>query len=134
MTDHGKPPHLPGPILVVDDDSVLCDFIKMALTEQGYEAITAGDGAQALLEAEACTPSLVFMDVGMPGLSGRELAVHIQEVCRTLVPCVVMSGSRPDDGFVDGPVVDYLAKPFGVDELFAVAQRYAGLQQPAPAS
>jgi DNA-binding response OmpR family regulator len=120
-------------VLVVDDDTTLRDFIAMALSDQGYRTSAAGDGADALVISSAERPALVLMDIGMPGLGGRDLAARIQELCGPSVPCVVMSGSRPDDDVLHSEcVAGYLAKPFGLDELFEVVHLFVAAPQPSP--
>ncbi len=115
-----------GRILVVDDDPQLCEFVAMALSEQGYEIATAADGLQALAIAGHEPPALLLVDIGMPGLSGEELARKVGELCAAPVPCIVMSGSvlnQADGG--RGPVVGYLPKPFELDDLFRMVHQHA---------
>lgn len=113
-------------ILIVDDDPQLCEFVAMALGEQGYETVTAADGLQALAIAGKAPPSVLIIDIGMPGLSGEDLAAKVSELCARLVPCIIMSGSvlsQVEPG--DGAVVGYLPKPFELDDLFSMVRRCA---------
>jgi CheY-like chemotaxis protein len=91
----------------------------MALGEEGYRTLAAPDGIQALALVEQEQPALVLMDIGMPLLSGRDLAARIHELCGAQVPCIVMSGgAAAGGGQIDGTIVaGYLSKPFGLDEL-----------------
>src|SRR5438874_1871512 len=107
--------------MIADDDTVLTDFICLALADLGYTTVTASDGLQALALVEREQPALALLDMGMPHLGGRELAVRIHDATGGTVPCVVMSGSADlptDDG--DGIIAGYLPKPFELDELIAV--------------
>jgi DNA-binding response OmpR family regulator len=127
-------PHsdMPRRILIVDDDTQLCEFVAMALAEQGYETVTAADGVQALAIAGQEPPALLLVDIGMPGLSGEELAASVRELCATPVPCIIMSGSvlnQADTG--SGPIVGYLPKPFELDDLFRMVQQHAVTHAPA---
>ncbi|HLZ72440.1 MAG TPA: response regulator [Dehalococcoidia bacterium] len=118
-------------ILVVDDDPQLCEFVAMALAEQGYETATAEDGMTALAIAGYDPPALLLVDIGMPGLSGEELAAKVSELCAAVVPCIIMSGSVQCRTEADaGSVVAYLPKPFELDDLFRVVREHAG--PPAP--
>jgi CheY-like chemotaxis protein len=110
--------------MVVDDDPILCDFVSMALADQGYETLTASNGVEALGLLEHQHPVLVLMDIGMPLLGGRDLAARIHEVAGCGVPCVLMSGSDPApiDGDA-GTIAGYLNKPFELDDLFALVRR-----------
>lgn len=59
-----------GPILVVDDDAGFRSFAKDLLERAGYEILEAADGDEALRAVEAVTPSLVLLDVHLPGTAG----------------------------------------------------------------
>ena len=123
------------PILIVDDDAQLSEFVAMALSEQGYVTVTAADGAQALALAGQAPPALLIIDIGMPGLSGEKLAARVHELCATPVPCIIMSGSvltqaEPDEGSVIG----YLPKPFELDDLFHMVRRCVALPAPSAAT
>jgi CheY-like chemotaxis protein len=119
-----------GPILIVDDDPVLREFISMALAEQGYRTETACDGVQALTLVQRELPSLILADVGVPVLGGSEFAARVRETTGSPVPCLVMSGGMLD-GEDDASVVGYLAKPFDLDDLFGAVQRVVGAPRPA---
>lgn len=120
------------PILVVDDDPLLCEFVAMALTEQGFRTVVAGDHLQALDLAACDAPALLLADIGMPQVSGRELAARVRERCGEPIPCILMSGSilsRTDgDG---GAVVGCLPKPFELEDLFAMVRHHALTARPA---
>ncbi len=117
-----------GPILIVDDDPVLRDFIAMALAEQGYRTETASDGLQALALVEHELPALILADVGVPVLGGSAFAARVRELTGRSVPCLVMSGGAID-GDDDPSVVGRLAKPFDLDDLFGAVQRIVGTTQ-----
>jgi len=122
-------------ILIVDDDPQLCEFVAMALAEQGYETATAADGMQALTLAAKAPPTLLIIDIGMPGLSGEELAAKVGELAAAPVPCIIMSGSvleRTESG--QGVVVGYLPKPFELDDLFRMVRQYAATPAHSAAS
>ncbi len=122
-------------ILIVDDDPQLCEFVAMALAEQGYETATAADGMQALTLAAKAPPTLLIIDIGMPGLSGEELAAKVGELAAAPVPCIIMSGSvleRTESG--QGAVVGYLPKPFELDDLFRMVRQYAATPAHSAAS
>ena len=114
------------PVMIVDDDAALRDFVALALAELGYRTLTAADGAQALAALQAETPALVLVDKGMPILAGSELVRELRARAGGDLPCVLMSGSveEPDDQAEDAAVA-YLEKPFDLDDLFAVVKRYA---------
>lgn len=122
----------PRPIMVVDDDVALREFVSLALADQGYRTITAGDGVEALGVIERETPALILIDKGMPHLAGSDLvrAIRAAVHARTgaAVPCILMSGSvaEPDEAAGD-LIAAYLDKPFGLDDLLRLVERYAPL-------
>jgi DNA-binding response OmpR family regulator len=107
-------------ILVVDDEATLRETLVEALELEGYRAIAAADGREALARFRADQPDLVLLDLMLPELSGVE-------VCRILraesaVPIVMLTAR---DGEVDKVVGlelgadDYVTKPFSLRELTA---------------
>ncbi len=107
-------------ILVVDDEATLRETLVEALELEGYRAISAADGREALVRFRADHPDLVLLDLMLPELSGVE-------VCRILraesaVPIVMLTAR---DGEVDKVVGlelgadDYVTKPFSLRELTA---------------
>jgi DNA-binding response OmpR family regulator len=127
-------------VLVVDDDPDVRDLLDDYLSEQGYEVLTADSAAaaRALLDAEA--PSVVLLDVGLPGEDGLSLARHIRE--RLDIGIIMISGAGETVDRIVGLEVgadDYVAKPFDPRELKArlksVLRRYQRAPQPeAPAA
>jgi PAS domain S-box-containing protein len=107
--------------LVVDDEPMVCDAIASALHSLGWQVATANDGMAALETIRSCQkpPDLVFMDMTMPRLDGRQTAKLMKEVFPK-IRILMMSGAyaRPQDdpiGFSD--VDGFLAKPFSIPEL-----------------
>src|ERR1035437_9632385 len=65
-------------ILVVDDERDLVELIGMNLTRNGYEVLTAHDGATGLELARKQKPDMVILDVMMPGMSGRDVTMALK--------------------------------------------------------
>jgi len=109
-----------GRVLVVEDDAEITDVLRRSLRNEGYEVRTAGDGIEALDQAQAFVPDLVVLDLGLPRLDGTE-------VCRQLraegdVPILVLTARAETDdrvGGLDSGADDYLVKPFERRELLA---------------
>jgi DNA-binding response OmpR family regulator len=112
-------------VLVVDDDPLLCDFVALALTEQGYRTLTAPDGMQAVTMARLERPALALIDMSMPRLAGRDLAQELRSACAAPVPCVIMSGTRIAECATDDLIAGYLPKPFDLEDLLATVKRLA---------
>jgi two-component system OmpR family response regulator len=107
-------------ILVVEDDRTLLDVLKYNLVKEGYNVITATDGAQALEIARSQKPELIVLDIMLPELDGLE-------VCRILrkdmtVPILMLTAKDEEIDKVVGLEIgadDYMTKPFSMRELLA---------------
>lgn len=111
-------------LLVVDDDVELCESMVDALTDAGYEPVTAGDGLRALLlSRDGEAPRLILLDLMMPDMNGwqfREQQLRDQKTKD--IPVVVMTASRD---LRRHPVQAdaFLFKPFTLDDLLEQVHR-----------
>jgi DNA-binding NtrC family response regulator len=101
-------------ILIADDDDALRESLQLVLSAEGYEVLTAPDGAAALALLETQTVDIVLCDLRMPGVDGLEL---LPQLGRRLpgVPVILMSAYGSADLAVEAMrrgAYDYLAKPF----------------------
>jgi two-component system response regulator MprA len=107
-------------ILVADDDRNITDTLRLTLTYEGYDVVTAASGLEALAKAQSEQPDLVVLDWLMPGLDGLAVARQLR---RGPGPLILMLTAR--DGVedrvngLDTGADDYLVKPFKPDELLA---------------
>jgi DNA-binding response OmpR family regulator len=107
-------------ILVVDDETTLRETLVEALELEGYRAIPAADGREALARFRSDRPDLVLLDLMLPQLSGVE-------VCRILraesaVPIIMLTAKDSEVDKVVGLELgadDYVTKPFSLRELTA---------------
>jgi two-component system OmpR family response regulator len=107
-------------ILVVEDDRNLLDTLKYNLRKEGYNAVAAIDGAEALDVARREKPDLIILDIMLPKLSGFE-------VCRILrkemtVPILMLTAKTEEVDKIVGLEIgadDYMTKPFSMRELLA---------------
>src|SRR5689334_3013224 len=83
-------------ILVVDDDAAILAFISMALSDEGYEILTAEDGLSGLQLALAEHPDLILLDMRMPGLDGRAFVQVYREKPDADIPIILMTAGRGD--------------------------------------
>ncbi|MGE5247177.1 MAG: response regulator, partial [Verrucomicrobiota bacterium] len=81
----------PGPILIVDDEANIRQSLEGVLADEGYSCVLAKDGADAIAALQSVEPSLVLLDIWMPGMDGIETLRHIKEL-RPGIPVVMMSG------------------------------------------
>jgi signal transduction histidine kinase/PAS domain-containing protein len=109
-------------VLVVEDEERLRNFTVEALRELGYTVVHASDGAEALAMIEAGqAATLLFTDVVMPGMTGRQLADAALERMPGLKLLYTTGYTRNaivNNGTVE-PGTHFLPKPFGIDQLSA---------------
>jgi len=86
----------------------------------GYEVITAGDGEEAVILAATTTPDLVVLDITMPNMNGYEACKRISGF--STVPIIFVTAKAEEANKMKGlelGAVDYITKPFSVDQLLA---------------
>lgn len=108
-------------ILVVDDDPPILLLMRNLLREFGFEAVAAGNGEQAIAEAQKRTPDLILLDRNMPGMTGDEVLRELRSRdALTKVPIFILSGEPlgPDEIQRIGATGAVL-KPFDVPDLMA---------------
>jgi DNA-binding response OmpR family regulator len=81
----------PFRILIVEDDSRLCETGKLLLESQGYEVRVAGDGFEALIALKRSLPDIIISDLAMPNMNGFELLSVVRRRFPT-IPVIVISG------------------------------------------
>ena len=107
-------------ILVVDDEPKYVWTTRVILETRGYEVLTAGDGQTAIELAASEEPSLIILDIKMPGMDGHEACWRIREF--SMVPIIMLTALAEDTDKVEGLDMgadDYVTKPFSADELLA---------------
>jgi len=107
-------------IVTADDDPQLLRLIARNLEFEGYEVLTASDGALALEQIERSAPDLVLLDVMMPKMDGFTVTSRVREF--SPVPIIIVTARGQDQDKVKGLDLgadDYLTKPFSVEELLA---------------
>jgi DNA-binding response OmpR family regulator len=108
-------------ILVIDDDEAVRQVIAVMLENEGFRSILAADGKTGLQEAFASRPSLIIVDLRMPGLSGVDVCKAIRSAGMQ-TPLIVLSavGDEIDKVLLlEIGADDYMVKPFGTRELLA---------------
>ncbi|WP_399442163.1 response regulator [Streptomyces sp. WAC08241] len=113
-----------GRVLVVDDNKVIRQLIRVNLELEGFEVVTAADGAECLDVVHRVRPDVVTLDVVMPRLDGIRTAERLRADPRTrdLPVAIISACGEVADGAAPG-VDAFLAKPFEPAELVRVVRQ-----------
>jgi DNA-binding response OmpR family regulator len=113
-----------GVVLVVDDDSEIRDLVRWLLEDEGWTVETAADGRAALDQATRARPALIVLDMGLPIMSGEEVARRLHDVYADPPPIVVVSADgHAGERAARIGAASFLHKPFNVDDLARIVRR-----------
>ena len=107
-------------ILVVDDEREIVRLLRRSLTAHGYTVLTANSGEEAIELVSQQRPDLLLLDLQLPGISGLEVCRQVRATSN--VPIIVLSikdTERDKVEALDLGADDYVAKPFGMNEVLA---------------
>ena len=119
------------PVLVVDDDSALCNNVKIILEKAGFIVETAKNGEECVKKIENGFQGLIFMDILMPGMNGWDTiqALVDRGLSEGNIICMLTGQEKPDDRMdsLKEYILDYILKPFNPKKLVSVVERYLSL-------
>jgi DNA-binding response OmpR family regulator len=107
-------------ILVVDDEPHIVELAKLYLENEGYQVVSASDGAQALDKIDAEKPALVILDLMLPQIDGWEVCRQVR--AKSSLPVIMLTARSDDVDKIVGLELgadDYVTKPFNPRELVA---------------
>ena len=106
-------------VLVVDDELEIRDLLGRFLTEQGYEAMLASNGEEAIELAEKENPNAILLDIKMPGIDGIEICKRLKANEKTRFIPVIMATALWDTYLdaIEAGAEDFVTKPFNLAEL-----------------
>jgi twitching motility two-component system response regulator PilH len=126
-----SPAKLPGAytILIVDDSPTERYYLADLLSKRGYVVIEAENGDDALLKVRSQLPSLVLMDVVMPGTSGYQATRAIaRDPATKSIPVIICTSKGAESDRIWGlrqGAREYMVKPIDPDELLAIIESLA---------
>lgn len=122
-------------ILLVEDEEQLARFVELELVHEGYEVSKAGDGRLALEMALEHDYSLILLDIMLPGINGLEVLRRLKNEKDIPVILLTARDSVMDKvSGLDAGAVDYITKPFAIEELLARIRVALKLRQNMPAN
>ncbi len=119
----------PHKILIVDDERNIAELLALYLEKEGYDTKEVHDGREALIVAETMKPSLILLDLMLPGMDGYQICSEIRKTSK--VPIIMLTAKGETFDKVLGLELgadDYIVKPFDTKEVVArvkaVLRRY----------
>jgi len=116
-------------ILIIEDDKFLRDLLVKKLTEENFSVVTAIDGEEGIKKIQEVNPSLILLDLILPGINGFEVLKKTKENPATKeIPVIVLSnlGQKEDiERAIELGSEDYLVKAhFTLDEIVGKVKKY----------
>lgn len=108
-------------VLIIEDEAQITRLIELELKYEGYDVITATDGAEGLKSIQQNNPDLVLLDCMLPNMSGEEVCQKVREYDNP-TPIIMITAKDGIEDKVKGldyGADDYLVKPFATEELLA---------------
>ncbi|MBS5428655.1 MAG: response regulator transcription factor [Oscillospiraceae bacterium] len=107
-------------VLIVEDDRNIADLLRLYLEKEGYTVVIAPDGMRGVEQFRTVHPSLVLLDVMLPGLDGWGVCRAIRAESQT--PIIMLTAKSETEDKVNGlkqGADDYITKPFEMKEVLA---------------
>ncbi len=120
----------PGPILIVDDEAGIRHSLEGVLKDEGFSCALAKDGPDALFLLSSVHPSLVLLDIWMPGMDGIETLRRIKETSPG-TPVIMMSGHATITTAIKATRIgasDFIEKPLEIDLLLNAVRSALGVR------
>jgi CheY-like chemotaxis protein len=127
MSDHQEPW-----VLIAEDNEINQQVVAMTLDMNGTRYEIVGDGAAAVSAWQEKAPSIILMDVSMPGMSGIEASQRIRELEQgtgqhvPIIACTAHALRGDEDRCLAAGMDDYISKPITPDRLIEKVERWLG--------
>src|SRR5947209_5372843 len=110
-----------GPILVVDDEADIVEFLTTVLRDEGYTTITARDGAEAMVTLRDSQPALMILDLMMPRMNGFEVLDNVRRETSIPRPAILVLSAKSTHQDIlqalEKGADDFIPKPFDLEDL-----------------
>lgn len=113
-------------ILIIDDDILNVKVLKSRLEEEKFKVVSASNGQQGLEMAKKINPSLIILDIMMPGMDGYTFVKKLKfDNDIKNIPVIILSGQeKMQDLFAMEGITDYLVKPYKPKELLEIVNKH----------
>lgn len=120
-------------VLIVDDDTNICELLRLYLEKDGYSTVTAHDGQEAIRTFEESNPDIILLDIMLPKLDGWQVCREIRKTSEVPIIMLTAKGETFDKVFgLELGADDYVVKPFDSKEV--VARIKAVMRRKVPAA
>ena len=108
-------------ILIIEDEEKLARFVELELLHEGYQVSKSGNGREGLRMAEEEDYDLILLDILLPGLNGLEVLRRLQQEHNSAPVILLTARDAVMDKVagLDAGAIDYITKPFAIEELLA---------------
>ncbi|MBQ3150016.1 MAG: response regulator transcription factor [Clostridia bacterium] len=107
-------------ILIVDDDTNICELLRLYLEKDGYSTVIANDGMAAVQKFREENPDLILLDIMLPRLDGWQVCREIRKTSSTPIIMLTAKGETFDKVLgLELGADDYVTKPFDAKEIVA---------------
>lgn len=112
---------MPKKILIIEDESDICNILAFRFKKNGFEVFCAKGGKEGLDKARVYRPDLILLDLMLPELPGEQVCKEIRkDVNIEKIPIIMLTAKDSDVDRVVGRVIGanyYMTKPFDINEL-----------------
>jgi len=112
---------MPPTVLVIDDDPVIVELLRVNFEIEGFEVVVAADGPEGLARAASAQPDVILSDIMMPRMDGLEVVTTLKTGAATRhIPVILLSAKAQNAEVqqgLDAGADDYVTKPFDPLEL-----------------
>lgn len=117
---------MPKRIIIIEDDRGVYEAMSILLEDEGYDVLVVPNGTNYAKHISAYKPHLIFLDMLLSGVDGRDICRHLKNDANTQSIPVTMISAHPSakDSITKCGADHFLAKPFDIDELLDLAQRF----------
>jgi DNA-binding response OmpR family regulator len=122
-------------ILLVDDDTLILQMCQQVLEAAGYTTVCLTEGASLASTVEVVAPSLILLDIMMPGMNGFDVCTRLREMVN--VPVLMLTAMVSEGDILHGFHVgadDYVRKPYSIAELDARIRSLLRRQELTPST
>jgi len=132
-TESDEDPLLKRTVLIIDDDSSVCDLIQQFAYKEGFRAEMAFNGDDGIRLAQKLIPDVIFLDIVLPGVDGWEVIRNLKDDPNLKnVPIVIISNIQEDEKSRASGVFDYLRKPISSDMLAGTLKKIYAPERLSP--